>query len=71
MTRRAHFTQADYARAIKGAIKGGWPVGSFEVVVEKDRLRILPINAANSNELAPTDPLDAELAEWDRRHGYD
>lgn len=71
MSRRAPFTQADYTRAIKGALKAGLPVGSFEVVVENDRLRILPINAANSNELPPADPLDAELAAWGKRHGYD
>lgn len=44
MTRRAiTFTPADYATAIKGAVKGGMPVGTFKIVVEDGRLTILPI----------------------------
>jgi len=48
MTRRASFTQADWTRAIKGALKAGLPVGSFKVAVENGALAILPIAANQS-----------------------
>lgn len=63
MSRRATFTQAEYARAIAGAIRGGLPVGSFKVVVENGALAILPI-AAN----APSD--DAQDMERRMREAF-
>lgn len=50
MTKRATFSQADYTRAIKGAVAAGWPVGSFKIVVEGDRMEVLPIAANSSSD---------------------
>lgn len=58
MTRRAAFSQADVTRLVRGAIKGGLPVGSFKVVVEGGKPVLLPI-AAN----APSD----DASEMERR----
>lgn len=62
MTARATIRKADVARQAEGlmkaALRAGLPVGSFEVVVEGDRVRLLP---AAANE-----PLD-EAAEMERR----
>lgn len=48
MTARAAFKQADLSRAIRAAIRGGLPVGSFKVVVENGRVEVLPIAANES-----------------------
>jgi hypothetical protein len=47
MTKRAAFKQSDIARAIRGALQGGLPVGSFKVTVENGLPVILPV-AANA-----------------------
>ena len=40
---RARATASDIARVVAGAIRGGWPVGSFEVqVVDRSTIRLLP-----------------------------
>jgi len=56
MTARARFSQTEVTRLVKGAIKGGWPVGSFKVVVENGEPALVP-TAAN----APSDDA-AEMA---------
>jgi hypothetical protein len=58
MTARAKVKQADVARVVRGAIRGGLPVGSFKIVVEGGRVEVLPL-AAN----APSD----DAAEMERR----
>lgn len=65
MSRRANFTQADYARAIKGAVQGGMPVGSFKIVVEDGRLTILPIAQADA-PVAASDGYSKALERWRR-----
>lgn len=52
MTRRAAFRESDVTRLVRGAIKGGLPVGSFKVVVEDGNPVLLPISA--------NDPANAE-----------
>lgn len=47
MSRAAAVSQADVSRVVRGAIKGGLPVGSFTVEVEGGAVRLLPI-AANA-----------------------
>lgn len=64
MTRRAAFRQSDVARLIKGALKGGLPVGSFKVSVENGLPVLLPANASDPLPSAQ----DAEDA-WDRALG--
>lgn len=64
MTRRASFRQADLTRAIKAADAAGKRV---EVVNGVIRFVALTESAATPS---PTDPLDAELAQWAERHGY-
>jgi hypothetical protein len=64
MSRRAAFKQADVTRLVKGAVAGGWPVGSFKIAVENGRLTLLP--AKPSDALPSAD--DAEDA-WDRALG--
>lgn len=51
MTRRATIPQAEWRRAIKGALDAGLPVGSFKATVENGHVVILPIVA--------NDPADA------------
>lgn len=47
MTKPAAFRQADVTRLIRGALKGGLPVGSFTVVVENGLPKLVPV-AANA-----------------------
>lgn len=54
MTARATFKQADVTRLVRGAIKGGWPVGSFKIVEENGRPALLPV-AANAPSDAAAD----------------
>lgn len=65
MTARAHIRKADVRRKAEAlwdvAVARGLPVGSFEIVVEGDRVRLLPL-AANSS---PDDA--ADMAERIRR----
>lgn len=58
MTARAAFKQADVTRLVKGALKGGLPVGSFKVGVENGQPVLLP--------LAANEPSD-DAAEMERR----
>lgn len=58
MTKRAAFKQIEITRAIKGAMRAGLPVGSFELRVENGAIRVLPV-AAN-------EPFD-EAADLERR----
>lgn len=51
MTRRAEVPQAEWTRAIRGALKAGLPVGSFKATVENGHVVILPLTA--------NDPADA------------
>jgi hypothetical protein len=53
MGRPVSFRQADVSRLIRGAIRGGMPVGSFKIVVENGLPTLLPV-AAN----APSDAAD-------------
>lgn len=66
MPKRPSFTSAEVARLIKGATDSGWALGSFKVVAEGGRLALIPITSAESS----LDELDAELAAWERKHGY-
>jgi hypothetical protein len=45
VTQRAAFRQAVVTRLVKGAIKGGWPVGSFKIAVENGEPVLVPIAA--------------------------
>jgi hypothetical protein len=65
MTRRASFTQADYTRAIKGALKAGLPVGSFKVTVEAGVLTILPV-AQSDAPVVISDGYSKALDRWRR-----
>jgi hypothetical protein len=67
MTRRAAFRQVDVKRLVKGALAAGLPVGSFKIVVDNGRPTLLPIGAP---EPLPADDIDAEIAEFERTHGY-
>ena len=64
MTKAAHFTQADVARLVKGVVAAGWPVGSFQIVVEKGRLAVLPFEGASVSPVAgrKANPMDRVLA---------
>ena len=63
MSRRAAFTSEDYARAVRGALKGGLPVGSFKIAVENGALAILPV--ATSAPLPSADSAaERALAKW-------
>jgi len=64
MSRRpARFTQADVARAIKGARMAGIEVRSVEIARD-GRISI----KAGSPPVAEGDDLDRELADWEARH---
>lgn len=58
VTQRAAFRQSDVSRLVRGALKGGLPVGSFKIAVENGQPVLLPI-AANA-------PLD-DAADVERR----
>ena len=64
MTKRAAFRTADVTRLVRGAIRGGLPVGSFKVVVDNGRLALLPASDADALPSAE----EAEDA-WDRALG--
>lgn len=64
MSRRANFLTDDVARMIRGALKGGLPVGSFKVTVENGLPVLLPTSAPDPLPSAD----DAEDA-WDRALG--
>lgn len=59
MSRQAAFTQLDIERAVRGCLKGGWPIGSFKILVHDGTLEILPVAVAPSND---DDRIDAEIA---------
>ena len=59
MTRPAPVRQADVARIVRGAIRGGLALGSFKIQVEGARVTLLPIGAASANPDA--EDLDAEI----------
>lgn len=42
---RSPFRQVDVARLIRSAEAAGWPRGSYKVVVERERLSLVPIDA--------------------------
>lgn len=50
MSRRAPFSQSEVTCLVRGAIRGGWPVGSFKVVVENGHPALLPIAANSSSD---------------------
>lgn len=52
MTAKARVRQADVARVVRGAVRGGLPVGSFKVVVEGDRVELLPVAANTPSDAA-------------------
>jgi len=62
MTQRSTFSQADVTRLIKGAIRGGWPVGSFKVVVENGAPALVP--------LAAEDKALSQLEAWELKNGH-
>lgn len=64
MTRRAAARQIDVTRVVRGAIKGGLPVGSFALVVDGARITLLPPEA-----LPPVPVADAAGDAWDRALG--
>lgn len=63
MTRPARFRQSDVTRLVQGAIKGGWPVGTFKVVVENGEPALVPVAANTSSS-------DAEEMERRMREGF-
>jgi hypothetical protein len=67
MTTPARFRQADVARLVRGAVEGGWPVGSFQVVVDGSRLSLLPAPPAPPPVAASEDSegaWTARMAAW-------
>ena len=65
MSALARFRQADLNRAVKVATAHG-----LVVEVRGDVLRLVPLTTATEAP-SPTDPLDAELAQWAAKRGYD
>jgi hypothetical protein len=64
MSRRAAFSVAEVSRLVRGAIRGGMPVGSFKVVVENGHPELVPING-NEPLPSPTDDgWDEALIKW-------
>lgn len=64
MSRRATITQADWRRAIKGALAAGLPVGSFKVVSENGALVILPIIPLSEASGEANSDWDEALERW-------
>lgn len=67
MTTPARFRQYDIERLVRAAIKGGWPVGSFQVVVDGSRLTLLPAPPAPPPVAASEDSEGAwttRMAAW-------
>lgn len=60
MTRAAGIRKADIANLISGAIKGGWPVGSFKLVVENGAPTLLP---ANGGHVSAADDCERRMKE--------
>jgi hypothetical protein len=67
--RAARFTQRDLARAIKGAVAAGMKVVGTRI--EPDGTLVLIYGDAGAVVSSPpVNDLDRELAEFERRHGY-
>jgi hypothetical protein len=49
---RARFSQSEVTRLVKGAIKGGWPVGSFKISMENGYPELVPVAANTSSDPA-------------------
>lgn len=72
MSNRAAVSQAAMRRMRRAIEREGlsfrgyrqYPDGSVEALVGE------PMTLTPANESAPCDPLDAELAEWDAKHGH-
>lgn len=65
--RPAPFRQSDIERLVRGAIKGGWPVGGFQIVVDGGRITLLPVAQA---EAPVSGSLDDELEAFRQARGY-
>jgi hypothetical protein len=52
MTRAADFRQADVTRLVRGALKGGMPLGSFRVGLEAGKPVLLPVAANEPSDAA-------------------
>lgn len=50
MTARARFRQSEVTRLVKGALKGGLPVGSFKLSLENGYPELVPIAANTSSD---------------------
>lgn len=65
MTTKAAMRTGDLNRLLKAAKAHGYVV---EIEIAGSMVRLLP---SDGGARLPTDPLDAELAQWANRHGYD
>ncbi len=54
-------TAGDVERAVKGALKGGWPLGTFEVRVEGKVVRLLPCRPVEPQDDVEANPWDDDL----------
>lgn len=72
MSRRAAISQAQMQRMKRAIEREGLPFAGFLQRPDGSVIALvgdpLTDTAAQS---PPSDPLDAELAEWDAKHGYD
>lgn len=59
--RKAAFKEIDIARMVRGAIRGGLPVGSFKVTVENGALTLLPLD--HGSALSEADDLEQRMQE--------
>jgi hypothetical protein len=66
--RRLAFRERDVARAIKGARAGGLEVARVEIDHSGPHSRIIVVAGKPESQTAEND-LDAELAEFEARHG--
>ena len=72
MSRRAAVSQATMRRMKRAIEREGLPFAGFRTMPDGSVIALVgdPLTAP-ANDPSPIDPLDAELAEWTARHGYD
>lgn len=72
MSNRPAVSQAKMDRMRRAIVSAGLPFRGFRTLPDGAVEALVgdPAPLTSANDVGPSDPLDAELAEWDAKHGH-